>query len=129
MRISEDDMTHTNRGASRAYFAYGSNMDVAQMQYRCPQAMFRGTYRLLDHQFIINRRGVATIVPQKFHAAYGVLWNITGADEESLDAYEGIQRGTYKKDQFSVETEKQRRVDALVYVASDRTVGVARAYG
>lgn len=46
----------------RCYFAYGSNMDVRQMGQRCPGATLLWTATLGGYRFIINRRGVATVI-------------------------------------------------------------------
>ena len=49
---------------SNIYFAYGSNMNRCQMMQRCPGAKPFALGRLLDYQFIINTRGVASVVPK-----------------------------------------------------------------
>jgi len=47
------------------YFAYGSNMWRHQMAVqRCPGAEFSGVGLLRGWRFLINARGVATIVPE-----------------------------------------------------------------
>ena len=108
------------------YFAYGSNIDHAQMSQRCPEAVVFATARLSGYRFIINARGVATIVPQASSAVYGILWTITEADEQSLDNYEGMRWGTYKKMLVNVEVAAEQSFRALAYVASDSTPGSPR---
>ncbi|HEY6798412.1 MAG TPA: gamma-glutamylcyclotransferase family protein, partial [Kineosporiaceae bacterium] len=39
------------------YFAYGSNMDQAQMTQRCPSARLLGPATLPDHRLVFNRSG------------------------------------------------------------------------
>jgi hypothetical protein len=65
------------------YFAYGSNMDLAQMSNRCERAATVSAAKLPSHRFIINSRGVATIVPDPSSTVQGLLWRITKADERS----------------------------------------------
>lgn len=40
---------------NRFYFAYGSNMDRAQMSQKCSGAVFVGIAKLAGHRFIINK--------------------------------------------------------------------------
>ena len=117
-------MTEAN---NRYYFAYGSNMDSAQMSDRCPGAAFVGIAELPGYRFIINGRGVATIVPESSESVHGVLWTITKSDEKALDGLEGVKWGTYAKVTTSVETRKGESVSGLVYVAKDNTEGAPKA--
>ena len=114
------------RPARRLYFAYGSNMDSDQMAQRCPRATAAGPGTLPNHRFIINRRGVATVVPGLGMQVQGRLWWLDPQDEESLDRYEGVQRGFYRKVLFNVELDTDRAARALVYVASDQKAGAPR---
>ena len=75
------------------YFAYGSNINLDQMAYRCPAAEVVGPVVLENYRLLFrgNYRGsgVATIAPRKGGKVHGLLWKITPACERSLDAYEG----------------------------------------
>ena len=76
---------------SRIYLAYGSNMNIEQMEYRCPKAKLLGkavieNWRLM---FRRKRRPVATIEKETGCSVPVVLWEITDECEESLDSYEG----------------------------------------
>lgn len=44
------------------YFAYGANMDLNTMFNRCPSAKFIEAGKLDGYRFIINTRGVASII-------------------------------------------------------------------
>jgi hypothetical protein len=110
--------------AHRAYFAYGSNMDVNQMADRCPSAEIVGVCRLDRHRFIINRRGVATLVPDAASCVLGILWDLPPEDEQSLDEYEGVPT-YYQKHLIVVETDREA-IQALIYLAADRTPGRSR---
>ncbi|GIX47389.1 MAG: hypothetical protein KatS3mg131_1600 [Candidatus Tectimicrobiota bacterium] len=110
----------------KPYFAYGSNMDVAQMRYRCPGARVIGIGVLPRHRFIINRRGVASVVPAAACDVHGVLWHITPAHEAALDDYEGVAEGCYYKTTVDIVIPGQERVAALIYIATENTPGVPR---
>jgi len=70
------------------YGAYGSNMNMDQMAYRCPDAEPAGTILLKDHKLVF--RGVADIAMQEqAHVPIG-LWRITERCEKALDKYEGF---------------------------------------
>ena len=69
------------------YFAYGSNMNTAQMAARCPGAEARGNARLTGWRVI--PRLYADLVPRLGEQAHGVLYWLTRADFASLDCYEG----------------------------------------
>jgi gamma-glutamylcyclotransferase (GGCT)/AIG2-like uncharacterized protein YtfP len=108
------------------YFAYGSNMDEKQMMQRCKNAEFVDSARLLGHKFIINSRGVATIVSKSDSEVYGILWRITKQDEEKLDRCEGIEHNVYRKEKVSVTTYKGKHVEVMVYIATNSTPGSPR---
>ena len=108
------------------YFAYGSNMDTVQMRNRCPDSVPVATAELFGHRFIINSRGVATIVEDESSTVHGVLWRTTYEDEASLDRYEGLSSGLYSKQYLRVKREDGDSVKALVYVAADKAEGDPR---
>lgn len=60
------------------YFAYGSNMNLNQMAFRCPDAEVVGPVRLEGYclAFCMNGggNGVATIFPEQGSFVDGVLW-------------------------------------------------------
>jgi len=108
------------------YFAYGSNMDLVQMNNRCERAATVSTATLPFYRFIINSHGVATVVPDRASAVLGLLWQISESDERALDGYEGVESGAYKREYVDVETPDGKKVRALVYVATDSTPGRPR---
>ena len=93
------------------------------MSQRCPGAVFVGIAKRYGYQFIINTRGVATIVPKAPSEVYGILWKITRLDEQALDKYEGVNWSTYEKKVLDVKTSKGKSVQALTYIASNSTPG------
>ena len=108
------------------YFAYGSNMDVGQMASRCPGAVLVGRASLAEHEFRINTHGVATVIPAKGNEMHGVLWEIASAHEASLDRYEGVASGFYRKAIVRVRLAEDSEVEALCYIAGDSRSGHAR---
>lgn len=103
----------------RLYFAYGSNMDLDQMDFRCPDAKVVGNVRLEGYRLIFCSRnrdsGVATILPEKDSHVDGVLWRITGDCEKSLDRYEGYPY-LYGKQEIQVKTMDGKSCSCMVYV-------------
>jgi gamma-glutamylcyclotransferase (GGCT)/AIG2-like uncharacterized protein YtfP len=70
------------------YFAYGANMHPGQMAWRCPDALAHQAFILRDWELKFYNH--ATIEPKKSAEVAGVLWTITDACEQSLDAFEGF---------------------------------------
>ena len=95
------------------------------MGKRCPDARLSGTAVLDNFRFRINSRGVATVVATDGGEVHGVLWELNRSDERSLDEYEGVVSGLYRKETVSV-LSKSGSVRALIYLAADEGVGEAR---
>ena len=108
------------------YFAYGSNMDLLQMGDRCPAAVTVGTAELPSYRFIINSRGVATVVADPQSSVQGLLWNISKEDARSLNLYEGVKQGIYKRASVEVRLPDGTTKKAFIYVAADSKPGKAR---
>jgi gamma-glutamylcyclotransferase (GGCT)/AIG2-like uncharacterized protein YtfP len=108
------------------YFAYGSNMIMADMRLRCPEALFVQTGKIEGYRFIVNELGYGTIVKNRDSCVYGVVWSITKKDEKALDAYEGMEEGLYEKEEFFFDTLSRGRVPALVYIAINHQPGIPR---
>lgn len=86
--------------ADKLYFAYGSNINLEQMDYRCPDATVVGPVVLENYELLFRRGGFATIEPKKGERVHGLLWSITPECERSLDLYEGYPR-FYDKSSFA----------------------------
>lgn len=108
------------------YFAYGSNLNVGQMLMRAPEAEPFGSMILPNWKLVF--RGVADITPAPGEEVAGGLWRITGADEQALDDYEGVDFHLYEKRYFDIhylDKASKQEVEAkvLVYVMkSDRSL-------
>lgn len=109
---------------SKHYFAYGANMDLDTMLDRCIRAKFIDVGELKEHRFIINTRGVATIVQHRGSSVFGIIWTITKEDESFLDLFEGVKGGWYSKHTVAVsEMAEHITHDCLVYIATDSKEG------
>ena len=107
----------------RKYFAYGSNMDAAQMAKRCPDGKITGVGRLVGYRFGINSRGVATVVPDGNGLVHGIVWRLTAADEQALDGVRGRPWGTYVREILPIEVLAGDCWHCLVYIAKNSTPG------
>ena len=75
----------------KLYAAYGSNLHLADMRQRCPQAVRVG-YALLGG-YALHYRGrpgnvMLTIEPQADGVVPLGIWAVSAADEQALDVYE-----------------------------------------
>lgn len=82
-----------------------------------------GAERLSGCRFIINRLGVATVVPQQSSAVHGILWDIAGSDEDSPDDYEGVDEGLHYKGWPPVEGEGGEASRVPTYTAGESEPG------
>jgi len=96
------------------YFAYGSNMNLNQMAYRCPESEVVGLVRLDGYKLAFRGAGFATILPCEGGSVEGVLWRISEVDERRLDRYEGYPRH-YSKSTFTVLGRDQAHYKAMLY--------------
>jgi hypothetical protein len=108
------------------YFAYGSNMVASQMAARCPNASIVDVACLQGYSFRINARQVGTVIPDQTRHVYGLVWDITPEDLLGLDRYEEVKSGLYEKAIVVVELRSDRRVEALIYLAADQSIGLPR---
>ncbi|WP_313560065.1 gamma-glutamylcyclotransferase family protein [Ruminiclostridium cellobioparum] len=102
---------------NKLYIAYGSNLNLPQMEKRCPAAKVLGTSDLKDYALVFRggRYGaVATIEPCEGSSVPVLLWEITPEDEKALDVYEGYP-SFYGKETMELPLDG-RTVPAMVYV-------------
>lgn len=76
------------------YFAYGSNLNMAAMQCRCPRAVPIQKHRL--HGWRLVFRGVADIERAPGQYVDGFIFQITPRCEQALDRYEGFPHSYVK---------------------------------
>lgn len=103
------------------YIAYGSNLNHAQMAYRCPDAEFIGTSIIDGYEFVFKGKicglcGVADIIPCRDSFVPVGIWRISEHDERRLDAYEGYP-DLYKKKSFTIDFDGMD-LSCMAYVMS-----------
>ncbi len=116
----------------RYYLAYGSNLNIAQMQFRCPEATVVGTAVIPDYELLFkgSLTGAYVTIEAKQGAQVPVgVWEVSLADEFRLDRYEGFPNFYYKKDirlpVADIRTGKTKLHDGFVYVMhEDRKLGI-----
>lgn len=99
------------------YIAYGSNLSVEQMAYRCPDAKIAGQAVLAGWELLF--RGCATIAPNPKKNTPVLVWEISERDEGNLDLYEGYPN-YYRKEDLNIELLREEAepemVTAMVYI-------------
>ena len=109
---------------SKVYIAYGSNLNMEQMQARCPDAWFCGTGKLENWELLYRggtrSGGVATIRRKKGKTVPVGLWFISEEDEKHLDVYEGFP-WLYAKQNVFVQLDRgDKKVKGLVYIMTPK---------
>lgn len=111
------------------YFAYGSNLDEAQMQRRCPGARRLATAHLPSYRLAFVGQSkwwggsVATLFADASSRAPGLLYEITEAELLKLDRHEGAHRGAYKRVGVEVTSMERTLVEAFTYLHLTGTPG------
>ena len=104
------------------YVAYGSNLNVKQMKFRCPDAKIVGTAFMRGYELLFkgSKTGsYCTVEKCKGTSVPVAVWQTNWSDERSLDAYEGYPQFYYKKNvRLYVKKENGKRewLDAYVYI-------------
>jgi len=104
------------------YFAYGSNMQRAAMEARCPGARPIGPARLDDYRFFVGIDGWGSVRPAPGSTVHGVLWRLTPRDIAALHTYELLHKGLYGVRHLAVRS-GPRRVRAMIYLLRRRAPG------
>lgn len=72
------------------YIAYGSNINLEQMAFRCPHSRVVGMSEIKGYE--LEFRSVATIVPKKGASVPVLIWELDDRDLPILNRYEGATR-------------------------------------
>lgn len=97
----------------KLYVAYGSNLNLEQMSYRCPNAKVVGAGMLKGWRLLFQI--YATILPDLSAETPVAVWSIDDRDEEVLDFYEGYPH-LYRKESVKVAMRDDSECDAMVYI-------------
>lgn len=106
--------------AETLYIAYGSNLNLPQMSFRCPTAKVVGTSEIKDYELLFRggrKSSVATVEPLKGSSVPVLLWKLKERDLQALDRYEGYP-SFYRKEILPVEL-KSKTIPAMVYIMND----------
>ena len=102
---------------TKLYLAYGSNLNLGQMAYRCPDSQVAGKAELPGYRLLFRGRpgnAHATIERNEGRTVPVLLWKVSVRDEACLDRYEGYPY-YYDKVQIPVELDG-KTVSAMAYV-------------
>lgn len=94
------------------YIAYGSNINLEQMAFRCPHSRVVGTSEIKD--FELEFRGVATIVPKENSSVPVLIWELDERNLPVLNRYEGYPR-LYRQEKMNFEL-NGRSCEGMVYL-------------
>ena len=116
----------------RYYIAYGSNLNIGQMRWRCPDARVVGTAELKGWQLLFrgSKTGAYLTVEKQPDGSVPVaVWAVSEADEAALDRYEGCPAFYYKTELpveiKGIRTGRVSRHRAFVYIMhEDRPKGI-----
>jgi hypothetical protein len=106
------------------YFAYGSNMNLAQMQQRGCNPRVLGIARLPGYRITFHGNSAIwdgaqeTVVADEQGEVWGVVYQLTFADCEQLDMYQDVRfdgTGPYFHYPVDVITATLQPIDAMMY--------------
>lgn len=104
------------------YLAYGSNLNVEQMKFRCPGAIPIGKATIKGYRLLFKGSKTGSYLTiekgEGFDVPVGV-WEVNEKHERMLDRYEGYPRFYYKaecKVEMITFEGKKKMIDAFVYI-------------
>ena len=108
------------------YIAYGSNCNIEQMAYRCPNSKVVCNGELVGYNLVFNIHA-DVIKGKKNDKVPVVVWDIEDEDWARLDVYEGYPN-YYVKEIANVILDNGKTVNAIVYVMSNNRKGISPPY-
>lgn len=117
---------------SKYYLAYGSNLNIRQMRFRCPGALVVGKTTIKDYRLLFKGSKTGSYLTIEKANGYEVpvaVWKVDDACEKALDRYEGFPDFYYKKeleiDFISLKRKLPNHSKAFVYIMhEDRELGI-----
>lgn len=100
------------------YIAYGSNINLEQMAFRCPHSKVVGTSEIKGYE--LEFRGVATIVPKKGATVPVLIWELDARDLPTLNKYEGYP-SFYRQEKKSFEMDG-KTYEGMAYLMNRGTI-------
>lgn len=108
------------------YLAYGSNLNIQQMKYRCPDAKPIGTAFIKGYELLFkgSKTGSYLTIEKAEKSKVPVaVWEVSAADERRLDVYEGCPNFYYKTEMEV--TVNRRKIKAFVYIMhEEKPIGI-----
>ena len=110
-------------------FAYGSNLDLIQMNRRCPSSKIISKGSLANYRLDFNRYssgwggGVADVIPVKGSEVWGLVFELSDTDMDSLDFYEGCYKdrpSLYERSKVVINTPKGPIPDVWLYTVVEK---------
>lgn len=114
---------------SNKCFAYGSNLDLIQMNRRCPSSKIISKGSLANYRLDFNRYssgwggGVADVIPVKGSEVWGLVFELSDTDMDSLDFYEGCYKdrpSLYERSKVVINTPKGPIPDVWLYTVVEK---------
>lgn len=78
-------------------------MDFDQMKFRCPGAEYLGVATLPNYELKMDAAGFATVIPAPDKHVQGALWDLSNANENKMDGFEGVSSHCYEKSYVEVQ--------------------------
>jgi len=106
----------------KIYLSYGSNLNIGQMQHRCPHAKIIVSTILKGYRLLFrgtDGNAVATIEPCESECVPALLWSISPRDERKLDYYENYPE-LYRKENLRIKTANGAEIEAMAYIMNDK---------
>lgn len=106
------------------YLAYGSNCNLSQMAYRCPNSKVVCNGKLIGWKLVFNVHAdvIKTYNDDDFVPV--VVWDIADEDWYRLDMYEGYP-SYYVKESVNVILDNGEIEEAIVYVMAENRKGIS----
>ena len=122
--------------AKRYYIAYGSNLNIPQMRWRCPSARIIGTSEIPDYRLLFKGSQTGaylTIEPSQGDSVPVGVWEVTAEDELALDHYEGYPKFCDKAEMelpvTGIRSGRTRMRTVFVYIMDEsRPFGIPAKY-
>lgn len=119
---NQNQKNNYNKNQPIFYFAYGSNMNTAQMKERCGIGFKEISPAKLDnYELGFDKRGYANIRPRQGELVWGFVWEINTSCVNALDGYEGYPDVYNRKDVLVISD--RHSLDAFVYIESEEEFG------
>ena len=107
------------------YAAYGSNLNLEQMEWRCPDSKVLACGIIKDMRLVFNTH--ADIIPSKGSCVPVAVFEVPKQDWQWLDKYEGYPK-YYVKESFNVILNDGKKEECIAYVMAKDRKGFAPPY-